>query len=50
MPREILTNDLWLKLKTVMLDLGIDDKLLLRQTIEGIFYRLRVGLPMARFT
>ena len=45
MPRQMFTDELWLKLKTVMLNLGIYDKPLLRQTIEGIFYRLRVGCP-----
>jgi len=45
MPREMFTDELWLKLKTVMLDLGIYGKPLLCQTIEGIFYRLRVGCP-----
>jgi len=45
MPRQILTDELWLKLKAIMLETGIYDKPLLRLTIEGIFYRLRVGCP-----
>jgi transposase len=45
MPRQMFTNELWEKLKVVMLKMGIYDKPLLRQTIEGIFYRLRAGCP-----
>ena len=45
MPRQIFTDELWTKLKMVMLKMGIYDKPLLRLTIEGIFYRLRVGCP-----
>jgi transposase len=41
----MFTNELWVKLKVFMLKIGIYDKPLLRQTIEGIFYRLRVGCP-----
>ena len=42
MPRQIFTDELWGKLKKIMLKMGIYDKPFLRQTIEGIFYRLRV--------
>ena len=45
MPRQMFTDDLWTKLKMVLLKMGIYDKPLLRLTIEGIFYRLRVGCP-----
>ena len=45
MPRQMFTDELWLKLKAIMLKIGIYDKPKLRQTIEGIFYRLRVGCP-----
>lgn len=45
MPRQMFTDKLWEKLKKIMLKLGIYDKPFLRQTIEGIFYRLRVGCP-----
>ena len=45
MPRQMLTDELWEKLKFIMLKMGIYDKPLLRQTIEGIFYQLRVGCP-----
>ena len=45
MPREMFTDELWGKLKKIVLTVGIYDKPFLRQTIEGIFYRLRVGCP-----
>jgi len=45
MPRQMFTDDYWAKLKAIMLSLGIYDKPTLRQTVEGIFYRLRVGCP-----
>ena len=41
----MFTDELWEKLKKIMLKLRIYDKPFLRQTIEGIFYRLRVGCP-----
>ena len=43
MPRQMLTDEYWAKLKPVMMELGVYAKPQLRQTIEGIFYRLRVG-------
>jgi len=45
MPRQIFSDNLWIKLKMVLLRTGIYDKPHLRLTIEGIFYRLRVGCP-----
>jgi transposase len=45
MPRRMFTDDLWGKLKMMLLKMGIYDKPCLRHTIEGIFYRLRVGCP-----
>ena len=45
MPRQMLTDEYWAKLKPVMMELGVYAKPQLRQTIEGIFYRLRVGCP-----
>lgn len=45
MPRLLLNNKYWSKLKTIMMKFGIYDKPQLRQTIEGILYRLRVGNP-----
>lgn len=43
MPRLMLTDELWSKLKPIMLDHNIYDKEELRQTTEGILYRMRVG-------
>ena len=45
MSRQMFTDDLWLKLKGIMMTVGIYNKPFLRQTLEGIFYRLRVGCP-----
>lgn len=45
MPRQLFTDEYWAKLKAIMLSLGVYDKPTLRQTVEGIFYRLRVGCP-----
>jgi transposase len=45
MPRQIFTDVLWTKLKATLLKMGIYNKPNLRLTIEGIFYRLRVGCP-----
>lgn len=45
MPRQLLTDEYWNKLKTVLLSFGNYGKPTLRQMIEGIFYRLRVGCP-----
>lgn len=45
MPRLLLTDEYWSKLRPILLDTGIYDKGSLRLTIEGILYRLRVGCP-----
>ena len=45
MPRQLFTDKLWEKLRAMLLTVGIYDKPLLRLTLEGIFYRLRVGCP-----
>lgn len=45
MPRLLLTDEYWSKLKPIMLESGIYDKPELRLTVEGILYRLRVGCP-----
>ena len=45
MPRQLFTDEYWSKLKVILLEVGIYNKPDLRQTIEGIFYRLRVGCP-----
>lgn len=43
MPRILLTDEHWSKLKPILLDCGIYDKPNLRLTIEGILYKLRAG-------
>jgi len=45
MPRPMLTDEYWSKLKPTLLDTGIYDKPRLRATIEGILFRMRVGCP-----
>jgi len=45
MPRYMLTDGRWEKLKMVMLKMCIYKKPMLRQAVEGIFYRLRTGVP-----
>ncbi len=45
MLRQMLTDEYWAKLKPIMLVQGVYAKPQLRQAIEGIFYRLRVGCP-----
>ena len=45
MPRFMLTDEHWSKLRPILLDAGIYDKSKLRLTVEGILYRMRVGCP-----
>ena len=45
MPRLMLTDELWSKLKPILLQFGIYNKFRLRKTFEGILYRLRTGIP-----
>lgn len=45
MTRQMFTDEYWDKLKAILLSFRIYDKPRLRQTVEGIFYRLRVGSP-----
>ena len=45
MPRLLLSDEHWSKLKPIILQMGIYDKKELRLTVEGILYRLRVGCP-----
>ena len=45
MPRHMLTDERWSKLKAMMLTMNIYNKPKLRQTTEGILYRIRVGCP-----
>ncbi len=44
MPRQMFMDELWTKLKLIV-KIDIYDKPFLRLSIEGIFYRLRVGCP-----
>lgn len=45
MPRLMLTDELWSKLKPILLEDRVYNKYEHRQTMEGILYRLRVGCP-----
>ncbi len=45
MRRLMLTDELWSKLKTILLEDRVYNKLEHRKTLEGILYRLRVGCP-----
>lgn len=41
----IITEEQWLKLKSILLDLNIYDKPSLKETFLGIIYRLKTGCP-----
>lgn len=45
MPRLMLSNELWSKLETILLQEAIYNKRNLRMTVEGMLYRMRVGCP-----
>lgn len=45
MPRLMLNDEHWSKLKTILLQQGIYHKPDLRMTVEGILYRMRSGCP-----
>ena len=45
MPRLMLNDEHWSKLRIIMREHGIYDKPMLRLTVEGILYRLRTGIP-----
>ena len=45
MPRLMLSDEHWLKLRPIMLRTGVYDKRELRSTVEGILYRLRARCP-----
>ncbi len=45
MARQMLSNKHWSKLRKIMRNIGIYIKPNLRMTVEGIFYRIRVGCP-----
>lgn len=44
-PRLMLKNKQWKRLKAILLEIGLYDKPNLRKTVEGVLYRMRVGLP-----
>ena len=45
MPRTMLKDEHWTRLKPILLELNIYDKGNLRQTVEGVLYRMRIGCP-----
>jgi transposase len=45
MPRLMLNDELWSKLRVILLQVGIYYKSNLRLTVEGMLYRMRVGCP-----
>ncbi len=45
MPRLMLNDEQWSKLRQIMLQNGVYDKSGLRLKVEGILYRMRVGCP-----
>ena len=45
MPRLMLTDELWSKLKAILLADRVYNKSKHKQTMQGILYRLRVGCP-----
>ena len=45
MPRTMLKNEHWTRLRPILLELNIYDKGNLRLTIEGILYHMRTGCP-----
>ncbi|MFO1257726.1 MAG: IS5 family transposase [Gammaproteobacteria bacterium] len=45
MARRMLTNELWSKLKGILRQHRIYDKPFLRDMVEGMLYRMRVGCP-----
>ena len=45
MPRQMLTDELWSKLREILRQHRIYDKPTLRKMVEGMLYRMRVGCP-----
>ena len=43
--RLMLNDKQWKRLKSILLEIGLYDKPNLRKTVEGVLYRMRVGLP-----
>lgn len=44
-PRLMLNDKQYKRLKPIPLEIGLYDKPNLRKTVEGILYRMQVGLP-----
>ncbi|GHA20615.1 hypothetical protein GCM10007082_21720 [Oceanisphaera arctica] len=45
MPRLLFTDELWSKLRKILLQESIYDQRDLRMTVEGMLYRMRTGCP-----
>ena len=45
MPKMQMSDQLWLKLKQVLIENGIYETIRLRLTVEGILFKLRAGCP-----
>jgi len=45
MPRYMLTEELWSKLREILLQFSLYNKAGLRKTVEGILFRMRTGVP-----
>ena len=45
MPRRQISDQLWIKLKQILLDNDIYETVGLRLTVEGILFKLRAGCP-----
>ena len=41
----MLNDKQWKRLKPILLEIGLYDKPNLRKTVEGVLYRMQVGLP-----
>lgn len=48
MPRLLLSDEHWSKLRKILRQMAIYDKPDLRLTVEGILYRMRAGCPWWR--
>lgn len=45
MPRYMLTEERWSKLREILLQFSLYDNAGLRRTVEGILFRMRSGIP-----
>lgn len=45
MPRTMLKDEHWIRLRPILLKLNIYDKGNLRKMVEGVVYRMRIGCP-----